>query len=82
MKAKEFEGVYRSETAGHLYVLKASPIIVTCVVCMEMCDTSLAKNYQQRKKVAEAFTGKHGYLGEKIADSILQLIPTSNEPAK
>jgi hypothetical protein len=82
MKAIEFEGVYLSETAGHLYVLNASPIRVTCIVCMETCDTSLAKNYDQRKKAADTFTTKHGYLGNKIADSILQLIPTSNEPAK
>jgi hypothetical protein len=82
MTAGEFEGVYRSETEGHLYILKASPIVVTCIVCMETCDTSLAKNYDQRKKAAEAFTEKHGYLGDKIADSILQLIPSSNEPAK
>jgi hypothetical protein len=82
MKAAEFEGVYRSEAEGHLYLLKSSPTRVTCVVCMETCDTSLAKNYDQRKKAADEFTAKHGYLGEKIADSILQLIPSANEPTK
>jgi len=73
-------GVFRSDVDGHLFVLKLNPVRVTCVVCMETCDTSAFKGHIERKKAATAFVDKHGALDGKIADSILQLIPTSNEP--
>jgi hypothetical protein len=74
-------GVYRSDVAGHLLVLKLNPVRVTCIVCMETCDPSGLKN-QERKPAAAAFVEKHGALDTWIADSILQLIPSANEPTK
>jgi hypothetical protein len=73
-------GVYRSDVSGHLFVLKLNPVRVTCVICMETCDTSAYKGQPDRKKAAAAFMEKHGALDGKIADTLLQLIPTSNEP--
>jgi len=74
------QGVFRSDVDGHLFVLKLNPVRVTCVVCMETCDTSAFKGHIERKKAATAFVDKHGALDGKVADSLLQLIPTSNEP--
>lgn len=74
------EGVYRSESDGHLFVMKKHPVRMTCVICMETCDTSQHKNFRNLVDVVKAFTDKHGYLGDRIADSLLQLIPTANEP--
>jgi hypothetical protein len=75
-------GVYRSELDGHLYILKFNPIRLTCAACSETCNLS-EHNVSDRKKIAEAFTTKHGYLGHvKLADSILQLIPPVGNESK
>ena len=68
-------GVYRSDVDGHLFVLKTNPLRVSCVVCMESCAPGDYKTPSESRKAAEAFTSKHGYLDEKIADNIAELIP-------
>lgn len=68
-------GVYRSDVPGHLLVLKLKPTRVTCIACMETCDCSAYKTRELRPAVT-AFVAKHGALDSKIADSILQLVPS------
>lgn len=68
-------GVYRSDVDGHLFVLKLRPLFITCVVCMETCSESQFKNLTEYRQGAAAFTSKHGYLDERIASSIAEIIP-------
>lgn len=68
-------GVYRSDVDGHFFVLKLHPLSITCVVCMETCSESQFKNRLEYRQGAEAFTSKHGYLDERIASSIVEIIP-------
>jgi len=69
-------GVYRSDVEGHLLVLKLNPVSVTCVVCVETCCRDQHKTLLQFRPAAEAFVGKHGALGERIANNVAELIPT------
>jgi hypothetical protein len=73
-------GVYRSDKEGHLLHLKLNPTRVACIVCMDSVNCDAYKIGDELVKVVNKFTDTHGYLNGKIADSILQLIPTSNEP--
>lgn len=68
-------GVYRSDVEGHLFVLKLHPLSITCAVCMENCSQSQFKNLSEYRLGAAAFTSKHGYLDERIANSIVEIIP-------
>jgi hypothetical protein len=68
-------GVYRSDVEGHLFVLKLYPLSITCVVCMETCSQSQFKNLSEYRLGAAAFTSRHGYLDERIANSIVEIIP-------
>lgn len=68
-------GVYRSDVEGHLFVLKLHPLSITCVVCMETCTDSQFKNLTEYRLGAAAFTSKHGYLDERIASTIVEIIP-------
>jgi len=69
-------GVYRSDVEGHLFVLRTRPVSVTCVICMESCRREDHKNNLLFKAAAAAFVNKHGYLDERIANNIAELIPT------
>jgi hypothetical protein len=68
-------GVYRSDLDGHLFVLKLNPTAVTCVICMKTCDRSAFKNNLQFKDAALAFTNEHGFLDERIASDLAEIIP-------
>ena len=68
-------GVYRSDLDGHLFVLKLNPVIITCVICMKSCDRSTFKNFLVFKDGAIAFTNEHGFLDERIANDLAEIIP-------
>lgn len=68
-------GVYRSDVDGHLFVLKVHPVIITCVICMKSCDRSDYKNNLLFKTAALAFTNEHGFLDERIANNLAEIIP-------
>ena len=73
MRMKSEPGVYASETEGHILVLKYDPFSVTCVVCAETCARG-TRSVPQFSAAATEFVAKHGYLGERLADNLLQLL--------
>ncbi len=68
-------GVYRSDLDGHLFVLKTNPVVLSCVICMKSCDRSTFKNNIAFKDGAIAFTNEHGFLDERIASNLAEIIP-------
>jgi hypothetical protein len=69
-------GVFRSDLNDlHMFVLQTQPVRVTCVICMEDCFREDYKMFQDFKVAAQAFVAKHGALGERITDSLINLLP-------
>ena len=60
-------GLYRSDVAGHLLLVKVDPVEVSCVICKDA-------SCPPRRADAEAFTAKHGYLAERIAPSLQEYL--------
>jgi hypothetical protein len=70
-------GVYKSDKEGHILVLRWSPTSVTCITCAELCSRADSKNMRDFKVMADAFTAKHGYLGDRLADKIEDILKTN-----
>jgi hypothetical protein len=70
-------GVYKSDVEGHILILRWSPTSVTCVTCAELCSQADTKSMREFKEKASAFTAKHGYLGERIADKLEDILKTN-----
>ena len=68
-------GVWRSDVEGHLLVLALDPLVVTCVACLEACRPSDYKFDSGFAAAAQAFVAKHGALHERLADSVMRLVP-------
>ena len=69
-------GIYTSDVTGHVFNVQFSPTIkVTCLACMESCARADFKTLHQMAEAAKIFVEKHGALDQKIANSIVDLLP-------
>ena len=60
-------GLYRSDEPGHLLLVEVNPVQVSCVICKDV-------SCPPRRADAEAFTTKHGYLGQYLAPGLQEYL--------